>query len=69
MKWVSVKERLPENDGDYFCWYSGRLKYGANMGLAVFYRGGWLSVNGATYPGQPEPTHWIEGKAPEINQD
>lgn len=68
-KWISVKDRLPENNGRkhyvVFNPYGGSLKGMSNCGIAYYKHDRWFETS-STSGGIPptewccNPTHWME---------
>ena len=58
MKWISVNDKLPEEEGEYLVYLERDLKYGRRIVFSTWFKGDWLGVNDSSWPGMPKPAYW-----------
>lgn len=64
-QWISVEDRIPDEMGDYVAWLETPIKHGKRLVIYSFFKGEWLAINGAAWPGMPKPSHWMDPEPPE----
>lgn len=57
VKWISVKDRLPEIDGDYLCYVKNDVPYISNVQVIEYVEGIGFSWEG--YEPDEDVTHWM----------